>query len=1065
MSNAIEKLSKMKQKALHENLSKWLCDTRINVGMSTCEIAAGSKSVYTAIKDEIKKRKIKNVHIGQKGCVGRCHLEPTIEIFQAGKKPFKYENVDAKKARQIVLAHLVKNSAVHLECKGKGYVSSSNILTGKSNYIFGDIDYFKKQKRMALRNCGVIDPESLDDYLSVRGYEALAKVLVEYAPDKVIDEIIKSGLRGRGGGGFPTGTKWTFVAKQQSDIKYVICNADEGDPGAFMDRSVIEGDPYSVLEAMTVGGFAVGASQGIVYIRAEYPLAVERLKKAIIDAKNKNLLGKNILGSNFSFDIEIVLGAGAFVCGEETALINSIMGMRGMPRTRPPFPAVKGLWGRPTLINNVETWANIPVIILDGSDYFASIGTEKSKGTKVFALAGKIKNTGLVEVPMGTSLGEVVFDIVGGTKDGTKYKAAQTGGPSGGCLPTKFLNTPIDYDSLISAGSIMGSGGLIVMDEKDCMVDVAKFFLEFTQDESCGKCTPCREGTKRMLEILERITKGEGKEGDIEKLEKLGNTIKKTALCGLGQTAPNPVLSTIKYFREEYESHIKDRKCKSAVCGELFVSPCQHTCPVNIDIPGFIGNIREGKIKESIELILKRNPLPSVCGRVCHHPCESNCRRGKIEDPVSIMMLKRFAADYTAGDKDVKVEKYKGKMLKESVAVVGSGPAGLSCAYHLAKRGYQVTIYESEKVAGGMLRIGIPEYRLPKDIVERDINRIKDAGVKIKTGVTFGKDISLKELKAKGFKAVFLAIGAWKEVPLKIHGTDLLGFMGSLSFLKNYNTEKIKKIKGVYSIILDKEHNIAVTGKRVAVVGGGNAAMDVARTCLRLGASEVHVVYRRDKSDMPAIPEEVSECEKEGAKLHFLLIPNAIKGKNGKITELECLHTKPGDFDASGRRRPVATKDTFNLPVDIVISAIGGRPSGAELLKDDLAMTDWGTLSADPGVFTTNIEGVFAGGDVVTGGGTVIDSVADGEKAATSIDRYLKNEDLFKDRYVIKGERKAVEYIDPSKDVKEKCRIKHAQLSMEKRLQAFTEVDLGYGKSQAMEEADRCLRCDKKEAE
>ncbi|MFH1074768.1 MAG: FAD-dependent oxidoreductase [Candidatus Firestonebacteria bacterium] len=1065
MSNAVEILRKMKQKALHENLSKWLCETRINIGMSTCEIAAGSKSVYTAIQDEIKKRKIKNVHAGQKGCVGRCHLEPTVEIFQAGEKPFKYENVDVKKARQIVLNHLVKNSAKHRKCRGKGYVSSTNILTGKSDYIFGDIDYFMKQKRMALRNCGVIDPESLDDYLSVRGYEALAKVLSAYTPEKVIDEIIKSGLRGRGGGGFPTGTKWTFVAKQPSDIKYVICNADEGDPGAFMDRSVIEGDPFSVLEAMTIGGFAVGASQGIVYIRAEYPLAVERLKKAIIDCKKKNLLGKNILGSNFSFDIDIVLGAGAFVCGEETALINSIMGMRGMPRIRPPFPAVKGLWGRPTLINNVETWANIPVIILDGSDYFASIGTEKSKGTKVFALAGKIKNTGLVEVPMGTSLGEVVFDIGGGTKNGIKYKAAQTGGPSGGCLPTKFLNTPIDYDSLISAGSIMGSGGLIVMDEKDCMVDVAKFFLEFTQDESCGKCTPCREGTKRMLEILERITKGEGKEGDIEKLEKLGNTIKKTALCGLGQTAPNPVLSTIKYFREEYESHIRDRKCKAAVCGELFVSPCQHTCPVNIDIPGFIGNIREGKIKESIELVLERNPLPSVCGRVCHHPCESNCRRGKIEEPVAIMMLKRFAADYTAADKNIKVKSYKGKTLKESVAVIGSGPAGLSCAYHLAKRGYQVTIYEAEKVAGGMLRIGIPEYRLPKNTVERDINRIKAAGVKIKTGVAFGKDISLKELKTKGFKAVFLAIGAWKEIPLKIKGTELPGFMGSLSFLKSYNTGKIKKINGACSIILDKNHTALVTGQRVAVVGGGNAAMDVARTCLRLGASEVNIVYRRDRAAMPAIPEEVFECEKEGVKFHFLLIPNAIKGKGGKITELECLQTKAGDFDASGRRRPVATEEKFNLPVDIVISAIGGKPSGAELLKDDLALTERGTLSADSRVFTTNIKGVFAGGDVVTGGGTVIESVADGEKAAISIDRYLKGEDMFKDRYVIKGERKTVEYIDPSKDIKEKCRIKHEQLSMEKRLQAFMEVDLGYEKSQALEEADRCLRCDKKEAE
>ena len=1068
MSNPLEKVKSMKQKAIKSNIPKWNADIRFSIGMSTCEIAAGSKKVLEALQEEIKKKNIKGVYITEKGCAGRCHVEPTLEVFVPGRKPAKYENVDEKKVKKILsefLKHKVKRDSKRLPAPAD---FGHEFLTNRSSYIFGDLEEFSKQKRMALRNCGAIDPESLDDYLCVRGYEALAKVLTAYKPGTVIEDITKSGLRGRGGGGFKTGTKWGFVAAQTNPVKYVICNADEGDPGAFMDRSMIEGDPFSLLEAMAIGGYAVGSSIGIVYIRAEYPLAVERLKKAIEIARKKNLLGKNILGSDFSFDVDMVLGAGAFVCGEETALINSIQGMRGMPITRPPYPSVRGLWGCPTLINNVETWANVPLIILDGWEFFSSIGTEKSKGAKVFALAGKIKNTGLVEVPMGTTLGEVIFDIGGGTKTDAKFKAAQTGGPSGGCLPTRFLNTLIDYDSLISAGSIMGSGGLIIMDEKDCMVDVAKFFLEFTQDESCGKCTPCREGTKRMLEILQRISGGEGKEGDLEKLEKLGNSIKKTALCGLGQTAPNPVLSTIKYFREEYESHIRERKCKSAVCGELFVSPCQHTCPVNIDIPGFIGHIHEDRFKESIELILKRNPLPSVCGRVCHHPCETNCRRGKMENPISIMMLKRFAADYTAGDRDIQMDKFKGKLEKEPVAVIGSGPSGISCAYQLAKRGYPVTVFESEKIAGGMLSLGIPEYRLPKDIVDRDIKRIMHAGVKIKTGVHFGKDITLKDLKDKGFKAVFLGIGAWKEVPLKIHGTDLLGFMGSLSFLKNYNTEKIKKIKGVYSIVIDDEHNLPITGQRVAVIGGGNAAMDVARTCLRLGASEVHVIYRRHRADMPAIPEEVEECEKEGAKLHFLLIPNNIKGTYGKIVELECLHTKSGEFDSTGRRKPVATEEKFVLPVDIVISAIGGKPNCAELSKDKLIMTDWDTVAVDKRTLGTNIPWVFAGGDVVTGGGTVIESVADGEKAAVSIDRYLRGargEELAKDRYVVKGERKAVPYIDPAKEVKEKHRIKHAKLSMEKRLQAFTEVELGYTKSQAMEECDRCLRCDKKEAE
>lgn len=455
---------------------------------------------------------------------------------------------------------------------------------------FGDAKFFNKQVRIALVNCGLIDPESLDDYLASGGYSSLAKVLTEYTPEKVIEEMKKSGLRGRGGAGFPTALKWEFTRKVESDVKYVICNADEGDPGAFMDRSAIEGDPHRIIEGMIIAGFAVGSNNGIVYIRAEYPLAIKRLEIAIKDARANNLLGNNILGSNFNFDIEIRLGAGAFVCGEETALIHSIEGQRGMPSPRPPYPATKGLFGKPTVINNVETLANIAMIIGMGGEKFAELGTEKSKGTKVFALAGKVNNTGLIEVAMGTTLKEIIFEVGGGIIDNKRFKAAQTGGPSGGCLPEKYLDTPIDYDSLNQAGSIMGSGGLIVMDEDTCMVDVAKFFLDFTQNESCGKCTPCREGTKRMLEILTRISEGKGKEKDIEILERLGNLIKKTSLCGLGKSAPNPVLSTIRHFRDEYEAHIKEKRCPAHVCKNLLsytitekcigCGACARVCPV-----------------------------------------------------------------------------------------------------------------------------------------------------------------------------------------------------------------------------------------------------------------------------------------------------------------------------------------------------------------------------------------------------------------------------------------------------------------------------------------------------
>ncbi|HNV86266.1 MAG TPA: NADH-ubiquinone oxidoreductase-F iron-sulfur binding region domain-containing protein [Candidatus Omnitrophota bacterium] len=1060
-----ELLKKIKQKAIHENLSKWTASTRINIGMSTCEIAAGSKAVLEVLRKEIGRRKIRDVHIGQKGCVGRCHLEPTVEVFQVGKPPFKYENVDAKKARQIIANHFSRNKNLKNGSETKYDYVSKDSLTDKSRFIFGDLDYFAKQRRIVLRNCGVIDPESIDDYLCVRGYEALAKVLAEYEPGRVIDEVSKSGLRGRGGGGFPTGTKWKFVADQKADVKYVICNADEGDPGAFMDRSTIEGDPFSVIEAMTIGGYAVGANKGIVYIRAEYPLAVERLKIAIRQAEALNLLGDNILGTDFSFRIEIVLGAGAFVCGEETALIHSIQGERGMPRIRPPYPPVKGLWGKPTLINNVETWANIPVILLDGWEAFAAIGTEKSKGTKVFALAGKVKNTGLVEVPMGTTLGEIIFDIGGGIKDDKRFKAAQTGGPSGGCLPVQFLNTPIDYESLVSAGSIMGSGGLIVMDETDCMVDVARFFLDFTQDESCGKCTPCREGTKRMLEILTRIASGQGRDGDIEKLEELGDVIKKTALCGLGQTAPNPVLSTIRYFRNEYEAHIKEKRCPAVVCGELFVSSCQHACPVNVNVPGYVGLIRQGKFQKSLEVILQRNPFPSICGRVCHHPCEANCRRGKLDESVAIMRLKQFAADYCQKF-HVKLRTYAGAKKKEKVAIAGSGPAGLSCAYQLAKRGYPVTVFEAEKVPGGMLSLGIPEYRLPQKIVKRDVDRIREAGVTIKTGVAIGKNLTLGDLKKQGYKAVFLGVGAWHEKQMSIPGAELAGVMNSLTFLKTCKTGRIRKQNGIYSVAQGKEQ-IPITGKRVAVIGGGNAAADVVRTALRLGARQVNIIYRRTKDAMPAFPQEIEEAQKEGVKIHFLLNPTAIRGKGGRVSEIECVRMKQGNFDLSGRRKAVSSDEGIVMPVDIVIMAIGAEPSLSGIATKDfqLNITSQGNVEVDPITLATNVKGVFSGGDAVNGGATVVEAIADGERAAVSIDRFLKGEDMAENRFVIRGMRQEVSYLEPTGEVKVRFRPEPARLPEHQRIKSFKEVEKVYSQKKAVFEADRCLRCDRKEAE
>jgi len=523
----------------------------------------------------------KEVKIIKTGCFGLCEKGPIMVIYPEGAT---YCHVTLDDIEEIVNEHLIKGRIVKRLLLGDKDVS--DVSRSRDN-----VGFFAKQRRIALRNCGVINPENIDEYIAHDGYMALAKAVTEMTPAEVIAEITKSGLRGRGGAGFPTGRKWQFAAQAVSDQKYVCCNADEGDPGAFMDRSILEGDPHSVIEAMAIAGYAIGANQGYIYVRAEYPIAVKRLEVAIKQAREYGLLGKNIFGTDFSFDLELRLGAGAFVCGEETALMTSIEGHRGEPRTRPPFPAIKGLWGEPTLLNNVETYANIPVILLKGADWFASIGTEKSKGTKVFAIGGKIHNTGLVEIPMGTTLREVVYDIGGGIPKGKKFKAAQTGGPSGGCIPAEHLDIPIDYDNLLEIGSMMGSGGMIIMDEDTCMVDIAKFFLEFTVDESCGKCPPCRIGTKRMLEILERITEGKGEEGDIEKLEALAESIRKGALCGLGQTAPNPVLSTLRFFRHEYEAHVKEKKCPAGVCKALLsyviiaekckgCSLCARKCPV-----------------------------------------------------------------------------------------------------------------------------------------------------------------------------------------------------------------------------------------------------------------------------------------------------------------------------------------------------------------------------------------------------------------------------------------------------------------------------------------------------
>ena len=1005
-------------------------------------LSSGAGAVYDALKAEIARLGLRDVEVDFTGCHGFCEQGPNVVVEPEG---IFYAHVQDEDAPDLVGSHLRDGKPVER-------LFYHEPVTGQAVPRYTDIDFYGKQQRVILRNCGRINPEIIEHYIASGGYRALRKALLEMTPEQVIEEMKKSGLRGRGGAGFPTARKWEFCRNAPGGEKYVICNADEGDPGAFMDRSILEADPHAVVEGLIIAGYAVGANVGYIYVRTEYPLAVKRVHTALEHAQGKGFLGKAILGSGFDFTVHVKEGAGAYVCGEETALIASIESRRGMPRPRPPFPAQSGLDGKPTIINNVKSLATVPIIIDRGAKWFAGIGTEKSKGTAIFALTGKVANSGLVEVPMGTPLSTIVFDIGGGIPRDRQFKAVQTGGPSGGCIPAQFLDTPVDYESLSQLGSIIGSGGMVVLDEATCMVEVARYFLSFTQTESCGKCTPCRLGTRQMLQILTRITEGKGHNDDLDKLRSIARTVKECSLCGLGQTCPNPVLTTLQYFADEYEAHIKEKRCPAAVCDALMISPCQHTCPVGINIPKYVAHTAAGEYLEAIETIRERNPFPAICGRICHHPCERRCRRGELDDPVAIRALKRFAADWYFANAAKLPEPVPFPQTEDKkIAVVGAGPTGLSCAYFLAQMGYPSTVFEALPIGGGMLSVAIPEFRLPRDVIQSEIDYIARRGVEIRYNTPITVNFTVDDLLKDGFAAVFVAAGAQRSQVIGIPGEleDISGFYYGLRFLRDVRIGKTVSV-----------------GRRVAVIGGGNVALDSARTALRLGADEVNIYYRRSREEMPVTEVEFDEAIAEGIQMNFLVSPTRIVNENWVVTGLQCTQMRLGDLDAGGRRRPMPVAGSeFLAGADTVIAAVGQAPDLSFLPHDSaLERTRLERLAVDSNTLATNVPGIFAGGDFATGPGMVIDAIAAGRRAAIAIDKYVKGDVSPVHMYDSKAEQVAEvslgEEAEEGEEWEAKPQLVVPTLPVQERKQSFLEIELGFSEEQAREEARRCLRCD-----
>ncbi len=1040
--------------ARKRGLSKLVpASARITVGMGTCGLGNGADVLYPALEKAAAKAAGKNGFapvLKKVGCFGFCSGEPLVTLAVPGKPILLFTKVEPKDAASLAEAACDPKALEKISKRAAGKIESWDFRT--SLVRFGEgfpevrpwnrIPFFEGQEKVVLRDAGLIDPEDIEEYIGVGGYGSLVKALTSMKPSDVLAEVERSGLRGRGGAGFPTARKWKLMADRPGPEKWIVCNADEGDPGAYMNRNEIESDPHMLIEGMLLGAYAMGASRGFIYVRAEYPLAVERLRKAFQDAGAAGLLGQKILNTDFSFDLEIVQGAGAFVCGEETALTASAEGKAGRPVPRPPFPAEKGFRDFPTNINNVETWCNIPAIVAKGGAWFAGIGIPKSTGTKVFSLVGKVTNTGLVELPLGTRLEKMVYGMGGGAGPNKRIRAVQSGGPSGGCIPADKFDAPIDYESLASIGAIMGSGGMVVMDQDNCMVDVARYFVSFTASESCGKCAPCREGLSQMLRILTDVSRGEAKESDLGELERLARTVKDSALCGLGQTSANPVLTTLKYFREEYERHIRDQRCDAGTCQHLFSALCENSCPMHMNIPGYLALLKEGRLEDAYELTLRDNPLPGSIGRICHFHCQTRCRRETLDDSVQQGEIHRYLADTIRkmGREQAvwkRLVDEKAKPTGKRVGVVGAGPAGLTAAFYLARLGHEVTVYDEKEKAGGILRFGIPAYRLPKDVLDHELGIFTKLGVKFVFRTRVGRDLPLAEL-AKSQDAVLLCVGAEADKTLTIPGEDLPGVHPGYEFLDLFARKKAPK-----------------TGRRILVAGGGNVAIDAARTLFRQG-KDVTVAYRRTRADMPANKAELEGAEEEGVRFRFMLSPQEVlaDGKgHARAVRFEIMEA--GSTDRSGRPTPVATGHFEDIPCDDVIVAVGEKVDSGDFVREGLRVAKDGRIQTDPFTLRTDLPNVWATGDAITGPATAAEAMGMAKRVAREINKALTGEDRFTSLF-----RDFHYNMDVPLETEGSRRNRPRHLPPDQRIGNFIEINLGYDGDQAISEARRCLRCD-----